>query len=127
MRSLLHAILSRFVTMGRLTVRFPDGRIAAYGPGGAPSAGATIVDWPTVRGLLTNPALVFGEAYVSGSLQPLDCKLEDILDLLFANLEAGRVGTLASLCAAPLPARCARPRSTTRFPPRAATSLTTTT
>ncbi len=89
MRSLLHAILTRFVTMGRLTVRYPDGHIAAYGPGGAPIAGAAIGDWPTVRGLLTNPALVFGEAYVGGALQPLDCRLEDILDLLFANLEAG--------------------------------------
>ncbi len=89
MRSLLHAILTRFTTLGRLTVRFPDGRLAAYGPGGPPTAGASIGTWPTVRGLLTNPALVFGEAYVSGDLQPLDCTLEDILDLLFANLQAG--------------------------------------
>ncbi len=89
MRSLLHAILTRFVTVGRLTVRFPDGRIASYGPGGAPVAGASIASWTTVRGLLTNPALVFGEAYVSGDLEPLDCRLEDILDLLFGNLEAG--------------------------------------
>jgi cyclopropane-fatty-acyl-phospholipid synthase len=89
MRSLLHAILARFVTVGRLTVRFPDGRLASYGPGGAPTAGASIGSWATVRGLLTNPALVFGEAYVAGDLVPLDCRLEDILDLLFGNLEAG--------------------------------------
>ena len=89
MRSLLHAILARFVTVGRLTVRFPDGRIAAYGPGGQPAARASIGTWRTVRGLLTNPALVFGEAYVSGDIEPLDCRLEDILDLLFANLHAG--------------------------------------
>ena len=89
MRILLHAILARFVTVGRLTVRFPDGRIAAYGPGGQPVAGASIGTWRTVRGLLTNPALVFGEAYVSGDIEPLDCRLEDILDLLFGNLEAG--------------------------------------
>jgi cyclopropane-fatty-acyl-phospholipid synthase len=89
MRSLLHAILTRFVTVGRLTVRFPDGRLAVYGPGGQPAAGASIGSWRTVRGLLTNPALVFGEAYVSGDIQPLDCKLEDILDLLFGNLEVG--------------------------------------
>jgi cyclopropane-fatty-acyl-phospholipid synthase len=89
MRSLLNAILARFVTVGRLTIRFPDGRIASYGPGGGPVAGASIATWRTVRGLLTNPALVFGEAYVSGEIEPLDCKLEDILDLLFGNLEAG--------------------------------------
>ena len=89
MRSLLHAILTRFTTIGCLTVRYPDGSIAAYGPGGLPAAGAVIGTWPTVRGLLTNPALMFGEAYVSGDLQPMGCTLEDILDLLFANLEAG--------------------------------------
>ena len=89
MRPLLHAILNRFVTVGRLTVRYPDGRMASYGPGGDPSAGASIADWRTVRGLLTNPALVFGEAYVAAALEPLDCRLEDVLDLLFANLEVG--------------------------------------
>ena len=89
MRSVLDAILARFVTIGHLTVRFPDGAIASYGPGGAPVAGARIGSWGTVRGLLTNPALVFGEAYVAGDLEPVDCRLEDILDLLFANLEAG--------------------------------------
>ncbi len=89
MRSLLHAILARFVTVGRLTVRFPDGHIAAYGPGGLPIAGASIGTWRTVRGLLSNPALVFGEAYVSGDIEPLDCRLEDLMDLLFGNLEVG--------------------------------------
>jgi cyclopropane-fatty-acyl-phospholipid synthase len=89
MRALLDAILTRFVLVGRLTVRFPDGRLASYGPGGGPSAGASIASWRSVRGLLTNPALVFGEAYVSGELQPLDCKLEDILDLLFGNIHSG--------------------------------------
>jgi len=89
MRVAIDAILRRFVRAGRLTVRFPDGHLAAYGPGGMPVAGATIADWRTVRGLLTNPALVFGEAYVAGTLIPLDCRLEDILDLLFFNLATG--------------------------------------
>jgi cyclopropane-fatty-acyl-phospholipid synthase len=94
MRALIHAILQKFVTAGRLTVRYPDGHIATYGPppepgSTAPVAGATIASWRTIRGLLSNPALVFGEAYVAGDLTPLDCKLEDILDLLFANLANG--------------------------------------
>ena len=89
MRALIHAILRKFVRAGRLTVRFPDGHLASYGPGGTPIAGATLKTWKTVRGLLSNPALVFGEAYVSGDLVPLDCRLEDILNLLFGNLAAG--------------------------------------
>jgi cyclopropane-fatty-acyl-phospholipid synthase len=89
MRAFLDAILRRFVLVGHLTIRFPDGRVATYGPGTTPSAGASIATWRTVRGLLTNPALVFGEGYVSGELQPLGCKLEDLLHLLFANIEHG--------------------------------------
>ena len=94
MRAAIHAILQNFVTVGRLIVRYPDGHLASYGPapdhGGAhPIAGASIASWATIRGLLSNPALVFGEAYVAGDLVPLDCKLEDILDLLFANLANG--------------------------------------
>ena len=94
MRALIHAILCRFVTAGRLTVRYPDGTTATYGPGpaeggAAPAAGASIRDWRTVRGLLSNPALVFGEAYVAGDLVPLDCRIEDVLDLLFCNLANG--------------------------------------
>jgi cyclopropane-fatty-acyl-phospholipid synthase len=89
MRALIDAILTRFVTAGHLTVRYPDGHTATYGPGGAPTAAAAITTWSALRGLLTNPALVFGEAFVAGELVPLDCKLEDILDVLFSNIANG--------------------------------------
>jgi cyclopropane-fatty-acyl-phospholipid synthase len=89
MRLLIDVVLRRLVRAGRFTVRFPDGRLAVYGPGGMPRAGVAINTWATTVGLLTNPALEFGEAYVDQRLTPLDCSLEDILDLLFANLMAG--------------------------------------
>jgi len=90
MRALIDAILRRFVTAGRLTVHYPDGHIATYGPHDAPNpTAARITTWRTVAGLLTNPALVFGEAYVAGTLIPLDCSLEDLLNLLFANIANG--------------------------------------
>jgi cyclopropane-fatty-acyl-phospholipid synthase len=89
MRRLFNAILKRLVLVGRLTVRFPDGSFETYGPGTEPGAGVFIASWRTMRGLLTNPALVFGEAYVDEKLVPLDCDLQDILDLLFVNLAAG--------------------------------------
>ncbi len=91
MRALIDAILRRFVTAGRLTVRYPDGTTAIYGPEGdaGPTAGASIGRWATVRGLLSNPALVFGEAYVAGDLVPLGCGVDDVLDLLFCNLANG--------------------------------------
>jgi cyclopropane-fatty-acyl-phospholipid synthase len=48
-----------------------------------------VARWNTIRGLLTNPALVFGEAFVSGDITLLDCRLEDLLNLLFGNIHAG--------------------------------------
>ena len=89
MRFILDAILTRFLRAGRLTIQWPDGRLGTYGPGGGTTARVTIADWRTVRGLLFNPALVFGEAFVSGAIEPVDCRLEDLLDLLFQNLSAG--------------------------------------
>ncbi len=89
MRFILDAILTRFLRAGRLTITWPDNRQATYGPGGGTTATVTITDWRTVRGLLTNPALVFGEAFVNGTLQPVDCRIEDLLDLLFQNLSSG--------------------------------------
>jgi cyclopropane-fatty-acyl-phospholipid synthase len=77
------------IVAGTFTVRFPDGSQADFGPGGAPRAGVVIATWRTAAGLLLNPALIFGEAYAAGTLIPLDCSLQDVLDLLFANLAAG--------------------------------------
>jgi len=89
MRVLLAAALSHLVVAGRFTVRFPDGTESVFGPGGNPVAGVTIATWRTAAGLCFNPALIFGEAYADGTLAPLDCSLQDVLDLLFANLAAG--------------------------------------
>jgi cyclopropane-fatty-acyl-phospholipid synthase len=89
MRVLLAAALSHLVVAGHFTVRFPDGTESVFGPGGNPVAGVTIATWRTAAGLCFNPALIFGEAYADGTLAPLDCSLQDVLDLLFANLAAG--------------------------------------
>jgi cyclopropane-fatty-acyl-phospholipid synthase len=89
MRFILDAILTRFVRVGRLTITWPDGRLATYGPGGGPAVSVTIANWKTVRGLLSNPALVFGEAFVSGDIEPANGRLEDLLNLLFRNISAG--------------------------------------
>jgi cyclopropane-fatty-acyl-phospholipid synthase len=89
MRALLAAALSRLIVAGSFTVRFPDGSQSTFGPGGTPAAGVAIATWRTAAGLLFNPALIFGEAYADGTLVPLDCALQDVLDLLFANLAAG--------------------------------------
>ena len=89
MRALLAAALTRLIVAGTFTVRFPDGTQSVFGPGGAPRAGVVIATWRAAAGLLFNPALIFGEAYADGTLMPLGCSLQDVLDVLFANLAAG--------------------------------------
>ena len=68
MQGTLDAILRRFVSVGRLTVRWPDGRLTSYaGPADSgPSAGIAIADARTVRRLVLNPTLAVGEAYMAG-------------------------------------------------------------
>jgi cyclopropane-fatty-acyl-phospholipid synthase len=88
MRTLLDQILKRFVVLGRLTVRWPDGAIGVYT--GEPGAEAVIEirDARTVRRLAWNPALTVGEAYMDGGLVPVGCGIYDVLDVLVTNLAA---------------------------------------
>jgi cyclopropane-fatty-acyl-phospholipid synthase len=103
MRVALDALLRRFVTIGRLTVRWPDGRMQAYAgpPGSGPEAGMEVRDNRTIRRLLLNPELAVGEAYMEGTLAPIGCGFHDVLDVLIRNLavNAGRL-PLARLRAA---------------------------
>ena len=72
MRKTLDAILRRFVVVGRLTVRWPDGQRTSYaGPAGSgPEAAIALRDSRTIRGLVLNPTLAVGEAYMDGGLRP---------------------------------------------------------
>jgi cyclopropane-fatty-acyl-phospholipid synthase len=90
MQGALDAILQRFITLGRLTVRWPDGGTTSYAgpPGSGPEATITIRDKRTVRRLVINPALGVGEAYMDGGLVPDQRGIYRTLDLLVMNLVA---------------------------------------
>jgi len=94
MQAALDAILRRFVTFGRLTVRWPDGRLTSYAgpPGSGPEAAITLRDPATVRRLILNPALAVGEAYMDGGLLPGEGGIYRALDLLVMNLTANDKG-----------------------------------
>ena len=94
MQPVLDKILRRFVTLGRLTVCWPDGRLTTYAgpPDSGPEAGFTIRDRRTIRRLVLNPLLAFGEAYMDGTLIPLDCGIYDALELVAVNLMANANG-----------------------------------
>jgi cyclopropane-fatty-acyl-phospholipid synthase len=97
MQSVLDLFLRRFITIGRLTVRWPNGQTQTYaGPAGSGAEAAMAVrDRRTVRRLLLNPELGFGEAYMEGGLVPLDgSTIHDILAVLLANLRGNSNGLL---------------------------------
>jgi len=86
MQRALDQILRRLITQGRLTVRWPDGGTATYAAGPGPRAALAFASPATVRRLVLDPALAFGEAYMDGTLTPVECGIYDVLDVLTANL-----------------------------------------
>lgn len=85
MQSILDAILRRFITVGRLSVRWPDGALSTYSGADGPSASVRIADSRTMRRLLLTPSVGVGEAYMDGGLIPDGCALHDVLDVLMLN------------------------------------------
>ena len=90
MRAVLDAILRRFITRGRLSVRYPDDTFVTYtGLGDGPEAGLEIRTNRTVRRLVIDPALALGEAYMDGTFVPLGGTISDVLDVLLHNAMQG--------------------------------------
>jgi cyclopropane-fatty-acyl-phospholipid synthase len=88
-RPLLETILGRLMRHGRLTLVYPDFSERDFGTDTVPHVTVAVRRWRVVRGLVTNPALVFGEAFVSGDLVPVGCGIEEVLDLVYANIHEG--------------------------------------
>lgn len=85
MRAVLDAIFRRLITVGKLTVTWPDGSRSTYGHDGGPSATMGIRDQRTIRRLVLTPSLGAGEAYMAGSLTTES--IYDLLDALMLNLQ----------------------------------------
>ena len=87
---MLHRILRRFIVQGRLTVRWPDGRVTTYdGRQPGPEAGLAITQPRAITAITFNPSMAIGECFMDGSLEPLDCSIYELLDVLVSNLMAG--------------------------------------
>src|SRR5690348_2523312 len=115
MQAALDAILRRFITVGRLNVRWPDGQLTSYGSG-EPEATIAFRDRRTVRRLTLNPALAVGEAYMDGGLVPDSRGIYHTLDLLVANVMANSNGHPIARLPAP-PAPSTRPTNQPNPPP----------
>ena len=85
MRAVLDHLLRRLIVVGRLTVRWPDGKLTTYCGELGPEALIALTDTATVRRIGRNPALAIGEAYMEGTLVPVDGGIHDLLDLLLIN------------------------------------------
>jgi cyclopropane-fatty-acyl-phospholipid synthase len=85
MRAVIDYLLRRFIALGRLTVRWPNGELSTYSGEPGPEALLAIKDNRTLRRLVFNAPLAFGEAYMDGGLVPVDCTIYEVLDLLQTN------------------------------------------
>ena len=83
---MLHAILSRLIRQGSLTVRHPDGSLRRYQGAPGPSAGLAFLTRRAERRFVLDPGLSLGESYMDGEVEPIDGGIHDVLDLLLLNL-----------------------------------------
>jgi cyclopropane-fatty-acyl-phospholipid synthase len=85
MRKLVQSILGSLIRQGRLTVTWPNGATSVFSGTDGPQAAFRLRDAADVRRLALNPALAFGELYMSGGLQTVGCCIYDLLDVLMLN------------------------------------------
>ena len=81
----LDLMLRRLLQKGSLLVTLPDGNSARYGDGTGRQLQVQIHDTATVRHLVRNPELAFGEAYMNSTLTIDNDDLKGLLALFIAN------------------------------------------
>ena len=89
MQAVLDRILRKFITRGRLSVRYPDGQLMTYAGSDGPEAGVEIRTVDALRRLVSDPALAVGETYMDGTFVPLGGTIYDVLDVLLHNRKVG--------------------------------------
>ena len=88
---LLDQFLTRMMVADRLTVTYPDGDTRDYGPDTGAQAHVALSGVDTVRAIVVNPDLGFGEAFMDDRVRMQNCTLDEVLALLIRNREAGGV------------------------------------
>jgi cyclopropane-fatty-acyl-phospholipid synthase len=86
--ALFDSFLRRLIRTGDLTVIDADGTPHRFGPGGPPVVRVRLHDARTQRGVLLNPELRLGEAYMDGSLVIEEGTLQELLALCTCNERA---------------------------------------
>ncbi len=84
-----HAMLSKLVRKGRLTVVMPDGQNIVYEGGPGREGYIRIADASAVGKMVRRPGLALGEAYMDGTIEIPEERLFDTLTMLIENMNAG--------------------------------------
>ncbi|ABQ29065.1 SAM-dependent methyltransferase [Acidiphilium cryptum] len=85
--------LRRLIKTGTVEIFWPDGSWTRYGDGQFPRAALEIKSAATARRLVINPDLAMGEAYMDGTLKPVECTVYDVLRVFMSNTELYDRGT----------------------------------
>jgi len=87
-RTLVDFVLRRLIVLGRLTIRWPDGRMTTYAGAPGPEALIHFRDRRTARRVFMDPNVAIADSYMDGGLVPVDCTIYDVLDVLMLNATA---------------------------------------
>jgi cyclopropane-fatty-acyl-phospholipid synthase len=89
MDRLLKLLLGRFVRRGALTVTTADGTIFTVGNGSAPQVAIRFTTKAAERGVVLDPEIKLGEAYMDGTLQIVDGSVADLLAIVLGQSNDG--------------------------------------
>jgi cyclopropane-fatty-acyl-phospholipid synthase len=80
---LLSIFLGRFIRHGSLTVTATSGKVYTFGDGSGPPVAVRFANATAQRGVLLDPELRIGEAYMDGTLMIERGSIADLLEILF--------------------------------------------
>jgi cyclopropane-fatty-acyl-phospholipid synthase len=80
--ALIGRLISKLLKRGSITIIYPDGKRATYGPGGGETITLRITDRKVLLELVRNPRLGLGEAYMDERLIVEDGTILDLFELI---------------------------------------------
>ena len=89
MDRLLAWLLKRFIRRGTLRFTTASGRTFAVGDGSAPRVAIHFTTRTAQRGVLLDPEVKLGEAYMDGTLRVEDCTIADLLAIVLGQTTDG--------------------------------------
>src|ERR1043166_4126865 len=90
MERLLQLALKQFIRAGNLRVTGASGAVYTFGDGSGAPVAIRFLTRAAQRGVLLDPELRFGEAYVDGTLLVEQGTIADVLSVVFAQRRDGK-------------------------------------